>query len=383
MGVREPIQRLTHPDGMTRGYRVTVDVGADPATGQRRQRRSTHRTVKEARAWLAATRVAVDRGTFLERHRTTLSQHLDGWLTGRLNLRPSTRDGYRIALAPWHDQLGAVPLAALTRRQVEDVRDRMLTGELRTGKVRRGEEPRPLSARTVRLALGTLQMALDAAVRDEVLSRNIVRHVERPSGAAAPGAAWSADEARRFLAVAATDRLDAAWRLSVVGGLRRGEVCGLRWTSIDLTAATLAITEARVTVRGETLVSKPKTARGARVLPLPAQLIDALRRHHARQAAERLAAGEAYQDSGYVVTDELGAPLRPEVYSDRFARLARAAGVPAIRLHDARHTSVTLKRADGWPDAVTAAWHGHDEAIMRRVYTHVTVEDMRQHAQRL
>jgi integrase len=169
----------------------------------------------------------------------------------------------------------------------------------------------------------------------------------------------------------------------VVAGLRRGEVCGLRWSSVDLDAATIAITETRIMVHGRPMTSRPTTARGARVLPLPADLVDALHRMCARRVEERRAAGAAYVDSGYVVTDELGQPLSPEVYSDRFARLARAAEVPLIRLHDARHTSVTLERAAGWPDAVTAAWHGHDEPVMRRVYTHVTTEDMRKHARGL
>lgn len=99
------------------------------------------------------------------------------------------------------------------------------------------------------------------------------------------------------------------------------------------------------------------------MLPLPADLVDALRRLRARQVEGR-AAGGVSVESGYVVIDELGRPLRPKVHSDRSARLVRAAGVPAIRLHDVRHTSVTLKRAAGWPDAVTAAWHGHDESVM-------------------
>ena len=56
----------------------------------------------------------------------------------------------------------------------------------------------------------------------------------------------------------------------------------------------------------------------------------------------RLAAGPAYEDGGDVVADELGRPVHPETYSKRFRALSAAAKVPVIRLHDARHTSVTL-----------------------------------------
>lgn len=119
-------------------------------------------------------------------------------------------------------------------------------------------------------------------------------------------------------------------------------------------------------------------------MPLDAALVTALRSLRTVQTAERLAAGPAYDGAlGLVVVDELGRPLRPESYSDRFKRLAKAAGVPPIRLHDARHTSVTVMRSIGVPDYVVAHWHGHDEAVMRRTYTRAFDEDLRAAAKRL
>jgi integrase len=93
---------------------------------------------------------------------------------------------------------------------------------------------------------------------------------------------------------------------------------------------------------------EPKTERGRRTLPLDEALAASLRSLRARQAEERLAAGEAYStgcpdcSGAHLVVDELGRPYRPESYGDRFATLARAAGLPTIRLHDARHTCGTL-----------------------------------------
>jgi integrase len=77
------------------------------------------------------------------------------------------------------------------------------------------------------------------------------------------------------------------------------------------------------------------------------------------------------------VIDELGRPIRPEAYSDRFRAIAKQAGVPAIRLHDARHSSVTTMRERGVSDEIVAAWHGHDENVMRSTYTHTRTEAMR------
>jgi integrase len=124
------------------------------------------------------------------------------------------------------------------------------------------------------------------------------------------------------------------------------------------------------------IVKEPKSDRGYRTLPLDDQLTTALRSLRTRQAAERLAAGQAYEGSGYVVTDELGKEPSPEWFSDEFHRLAAAAGVPRIRLHDGRHTVNSLMAAAGVPPHIRAAWCGHTEAVNAAVYTHARPEDM-------
>ena len=74
--------------------------------------------------------------------------------------------------------------------------------------------------------------------------------------------------------------------------------------------------------------------------------------------------------SGYLAVDAAGVPLRPERYSDLWRALCRGAGVEPVTLHAARHSSVTAMRAVGVPDDMVARWHGHDEVVMRRTYSH-------------
>ena len=122
---------------------------------------------------------------------------------------------------------------------------------------------------------------------------------------------------------------------------------------------------------------EPKTERGKRTLPLDDGLVAALRSLRARQSEERLRAGSAYSgpcgDCGgaHVVVNELGQPYVPEYMSDRFQRLSRAAGLPQIRLHDARHTCGTLMHLRGVPTAVISKWLGHaTAAFTMNVYVH-------------
>jgi len=110
-----------------------------------------------------------------------------------------------------------------------------------------------------------------------------------------------------------------------------------------------------------------KTKRGRRTLPLPADVLSALRKLRESQAAEF---GFEQVRTGYLAVDELGEPYRPERWSDLWTKLCTAAGVQAVTLHGARHSSVTAMRKAGVPDDVVAAWHGHDEVVMRRTYSH-------------
>jgi integrase len=73
---------------------------------------------------------------------------------------------------------------------------------------------------------------------------------------------------------------------------------------------------------------------------------------------------------GFLPVDENGAPLRPKRWSDMWRTHCQTAGVPVLTLHSARHSSVTALRAAGVRDDVGAVWHGHDETIMRAVYSH-------------
>ncbi len=292
-------------------------------------------------------------------------------MESRINIRPGTRASYITALRPWREQLGAVPLPALTKAQVEQVRDGLLDGSLR----RAGRPGTPLAPRTVRLALQLLQQAL----RDEVITRNVAAPAERPGGG---GAAWTVAQAQQFAAVAAGHRLHAAWLLAL-HGLRRSEVCGLRWEDVDLRSRTLTIDRVRVVANWDVVVGPPKTERSRRTLPLPTDVTEALRSLKTTQAREQLAVGAAWVSDGYLVADELGRALHPSWFSSRFTVLPKAAGCPPVRLHDLRHSSVSIKRSLGWPDHLVAAWHGHDEAVMKAVYTHPYMDDLRRHAEAL
>lgn len=124
-----------------------------------------------------------------------------------------------------------------------------------------------------------------------------------------------------------------------------------------------------------------KSDKGNRTLPIPRivkddAVVTALRALHDLQQIEASAAMPAYESSGYLVADELGRPLHSDFYSDEFGRICKAAGLPVIRLHDARHTINSLMAAAGVPPHIRAAWCGHTEEVNEDTYTHARPEDL-------
>lgn len=149
-------------------------------------------------------------------------------------------------------------------------------------------------------------------------------------------------------------------------------MCGLRWEDVNLDAGRISIVRTRVMVNNRVVDSDPKTDAGRRLLPIDASLSSERWAHRKRQLEERLMAGGAWEDTGYVFTDELGAPISPRALSLRFDRLIAKAGVRRIRLHDGRHSAATFLLNDGTPVHIVSKVLGHSKpSITLNVYSHV------------
>jgi integrase len=220
--------------------------------------------------------------------------------------------------------------------------------------------------------LFVIRTVLDDLLKQGVVTRNVAALVDRLPQSKAEMQTYTIAETKKVLAAASGERLEAVWHLALCG-LRRGEICGIRWADIDFAARTVSVNETNVVVDGRATKSEPKTARGRRTLPLAAALELVLERARTSQAAERAdaGAGRLYRSSGYLVVNELGDRLHPDTISDKWDNLVKRAGVRRIRLHDARHTCGTLMHLQGVLVAVIAAWLGHaDPAFTMRTYVH-------------
>jgi integrase len=371
------VKKVELKSGGTR-YEFAVMTGTRP-DGRKIQERRRFATKREADREFAKIKNGVNEGTHVRRWDGTVGEIIDAYLSssGVKNRTANTRSNYTIALKPARERLGSRQARSITREDVEALADWMAV----SGRKRGGKVGSALSARSVRLTIGRLGAAFDLAVKDRKLAANPVKFVDLPESDTAEREAWSGAQVQTFLAVADADRLSACWRLSLYG-LRRAEVTGLRWDEdIDLDGAALTVAETRVVVydpdaaqgsRNKVIEKAPKSKRGGRTLPLDAATVAALRAMRAKQAAERLAAGAAYEPSGRVACNEIGQAVSPEWYSHEFGRLLSRAGLPRIVLHGARHTANSLMADAGVPAHIRAAFCGHTVAVNTSTYTHAS-----------
>ncbi len=356
---------VTLPSGARR-VEIVLDAGMNPATGKRRQVRRRFELEEDATKAYARMSADVSAGVFTTRSTKTVEVVCRDWLAGR-RLRPSTLANYADVLKPLRAAHGAMPVQRLEKRHVDALVTSLAAGGLlmSNGRPRRRWSPRSLN-----LMLTVLQMVLEDAMRQGWVVRNVAHLVDRVPQTKREMQTFTEGDVRKLLKAAESDRLEAAWHLAL-SGLRRGEVCGLTWADIDLSAGLLTIQRTRVRVDGVVQESTPKTHAGNRVLPLPDSLTRVLKRARKRQNEDRLALGVDYLEGGYVVADEGGSPMHPETLGLAWGRLLDRAGVRHLRLHDARHTCGTLMHLRGVPVAVIAAWLGHtDAAFTMRTYVH-------------
>lgn len=358
---------ITLPSGARR-VELVLDVGLNPITGDRRQVRRRYRTVEAAQAAYLKIANATNDGILVTRSsRITVDQACGDWLTSRRSLRKGALANYANSLKPVRRTYGPLPLEALTVKHI----DALIT-ELQAGRVARvdGRQPRQWKPASVNLMLRVLSLMLEHARKQGLVTRNVAALVDRVPDRRDPRPTYTPEEIKQLMPAVRRDPLEHAWHLALCG-LRRGEVCGLRWDDIDLDEGTLTVRQARVSVDGEVMVEDPKTRAGRRTLPLTDEVAKVLVRARRRQVEDRLCAGARWAGSGYLIVDDRGRPLHPETVSDKWDEFVTGAGVRRIRLHDARHTCGTLMHLQGVPVAVIAAWLGHaNAAFTMQVYVH-------------
>lgn len=241
-----------------------------------------------------------------------------------------------------------------------------------------------LSVRTVQYVHAVLRNALQNAMREELIGRNVAKLVQAQTPNYRVNRGLTVEQARRLLREAHSDRYYALYVLALYLGMRRGELFGLRWSDIDFDRRQLEIINTLQRVEGELRLVPPKTRDSQRTVPLPRVCLDAFREQRARQAVDRLAVGPYWQESGHVFASALGTPAEPANLRRSWYPLRTRAGLDGVKFHDLRHSCVTLLLSIGVPPNVVREIVGHaDIGVTMGIYAHASLDDKREALRRL
>ncbi|MBW1599734.1 tyrosine recombinase XerC [Streptomyces sp. JJ38] len=362
------------------------------------KRRSVYgKTWEEAHDKLTKLKADSQSGVPVATSKMTVAEYLTYWLThvAKVKVRRATYVNYeslvRNYIAPG---IGKKKLARLTARDIRA----FLIGTAATcqccaqGKDKKRPEykrrccavgrcckKRP-SDRTVRFLLVILRAALQHAVREDELPRNVAKNVELSMGTKREIEPLTVQEGRLLLAAARGNRLWAAYELAVRIGLRRGELLGLRWRDVDLVDGVVTVRQALQRVSGQLLIVPPKTQRSARRVALPAECVTALRAQRAQQLADKRAAGEKWKGGAHdlIFTTRNGTPIEPRNLNRSFEVLCARAGVRKVRFHDLRHTCASLLHEQGADARMIMEVLGHSSIrVTMDIYTFVRLDSQR------
>ncbi|HWG98351.1 MAG TPA: tyrosine-type recombinase/integrase [Pilimelia sp.] len=324
----------------------------------------------------------------------TVQRWLRHWLDTRTHLRPTTRFHYT-------RDVDKVLIPYLGRYRLADLDAGLLRSVFVRIAATTNSKGRPQSASAMQHLRTTLRAALNLAVKEGLLDCNPARHIEivgyQPAcarvwtdtrveqwtltGDRPAVAVWTAEHLATFLGSVADDSLYAFWWLAALRGMRRGELCGLRWVDIDFDRRTLSVERNRTTAGYTVVEGVPKTAAGRRTIALDkhtVHILRALRRHRLHQRGEAAENRTPWTDTGYVFTRADGKPINPNYPTTRFRKLVTRAGLPPVRLHDLRHGTASLAHQAGADLKTLQDLLGHSSIVVTAdTYTSVLPQAQR------
>jgi integrase len=347
-------------------WAIILDI-PDPLTGQRRRKWHSFRgTKRQAQIESARLISAVQIGSYLEPSKTTLAAFLDRWLDQiKSQVTPKSHERYSgIVKQNLIPAIGAVHLLKLKPAQISAAYSAALARGRRDGKG-------GLSPRTVGHMHRVLKQALGQAVRWELLTRNPAAAVDPPKVDWKPMQTYDLPQTVEVIEAVRDTPLLAPTLLAVLCGLRRGEICALRWRNVDLAAGQISVVESLEQTKAGLRFKSPKSGKG-RTVALSATVVDELRAHRLKRAQELLKLGVGLSDDDLVIAHADGSIVSPIYISQLWARTIKKTRLARLRFHDLRHAHATHLLANGVHPKVASERLGHSKVgITLDLYSHV------------
>ena len=348
---------------------VIIELERDPETHKRRSKwYGGHRTRRAAEATLAEVLRDAQNGEYTATTTMTVGEFLRKWLDEyvALSTRYRTADGYR-TIVDRHliPKLGDIPLSKLSASRIQKYYAQLINDGRYDG---RGG----LSAQTVKHHHRVLNSALNRAVKWGLLRHNPVLQADSPRVPKRVPRTLDAHEVQQLIDAARGTPFEVLIHLAVFTGLRRSELCGLRWSDIDQETKTVSVSRVKHQKGRGVVFEEPKAKSSSRLLALSVASVDLLARYKREQADQRRFQGADLGDEELLLTWPGGTPITPDAASKAVPRIAKQAGLGHVTLHELRHTNATLMlRQDVHPKIVQARLGHATISTTMDLYSHV------------
>lgn len=232
-----------------------------------------------------------------------------------------------------------------------------------------------LSGKSLKLHRNVLNQTLKEALKSELIAVNPCQWVRFPQIERREPTFYTAEQVEKLLSVITDDSLFYLLvKITATYGLRRSEVLGLRWNSINFERDTLQIAHTVVSVNKTVCKDKTKNASSFRTFPLVEEIKQLLIEEKARQALNRKEFGKEYINSPYIFVWDNGKPYATNYVSQHFRRILKQNNLPPIRFHDLRHSCASILLSRGFTLKDVQEWLGHsDITLTANIYGHLDI----------
>lgn len=231
-----------------------------------------------------------------------------------------------------------------------------------------------LSARSLKLHKNIINQALNMAVQNKLLPSNPCQFVILPQVQRYESTFYNAKQLKALFKALENDPMLPLVKITAMYGLRRSELLGLQWDSIDFEGKTMTIRHTVAKVTEVVAKDKTKNVSSRRTFPLTSEALEIFQSAKWQEEQHRIMFGREYQENNYVFKWPDGHPYSPDYISERFSNLLKKHNLPHIRFHELRHSCASLLLDMGWNLKDVQEWLGHSDIKMTaNIYSHLDV----------
>ena len=347
-------------------------AGHDPSTGKQVIKSVLGKTQAEVKEKLKKAMEDTKKVDFTKTGKYTVGIWMDEWFenVAKIKVRASSHQTYKGYIDNHiKPNIGNIPIEKLTTMDLQKFYRKLLT-KGRIERIEAKDQPKGLSAKTVRNINQVISSAMDLAVAQKIIPTNPTNACELPKVEHQEMQTIPAEQLQAFLQEAKATGVYEMYYIELATGLRRGELLGLKWQDIDWKNGVIKVRRQVARVDGQIKEAPLKTKNSYRTVTISQQAIEVLKEQKKKT------------NDTYVFPSPNGGPISPDSVNNMLKRVLERAGIPKVRFHDLRHTFATIALQNGVDIKTVSGMLGHFSAgFTLDTYAHVTTSAQKEAAQ--